>query len=123
MEQITINVNKLIDKLIKNREIHKKEIKKLNKNYRKIIIDTLSTRLRLIKEDGNINPALNIPRPEDHTEDYDIAIEMLRYETRDEVKIDRRQFENYVLDKWGRKIHADSIQNKFRNNNPLKSQL
>lgn len=44
---------------------------------------------------------LNLPKPEDHTRDYDRVIKMLELSKDEELELDDREFATYVMDDWG----------------------
>ena len=117
MEKIQITTTNLVAKLKENRKKHEAEYEKLNKAYREAIVDSMSSKLRAIKEGKDINLIFSIPRPENHVEDYDLAITMLEYETREEIEIERNEFEQYILDKWGWECGFNATKTFYANNN------
>lgn len=53
-----------------------------------------------------------LPRPQDHSESYELAIEIMTWETETEVKLSINDFQCYVRDKWNWK---DQFRNSVLN--------
>lgn len=105
-EGSTIKVKKteLLEKLLDNRRTHMEEYATAYKAYRKTVELALVRKLREVrhsKEEFNLYDGLNLPAPEDHTEDYDRVIAMLNMCTSEEVFISEQEFTKYAMDNWG----------------------
>lgn len=46
--------------------------------------------------------------PEDHTKDYDRAIQMVEWSIEDTIELDTRQFQQLVMDEWEWKERFDT---------------
>lgn len=102
MDDISVDKASLIEKLVVNRDEHKAIFEDANTNYRQKCVEALLARAEEIQNGGNIDTGFFLPKPEDHTSDYDDAIEALKWEKEDTVMIDRHlEFAQWVLNKWG----------------------
>jgi hypothetical protein len=90
----------VIAKLKENREQHKATYEEADANYRQVCVDALRARANDIEGGGRIQLIFELPKPEDHTEDYDNAIAMLEWDQREKIELDQMDFRAYVLDKW-----------------------
>lgn len=90
----------VIEKLKENREKHKTTYEEADANYRQVVVDALRARADDIEGGGKIVLYFDLPKPEDHTEDYDEAISMLEWAQGETVELSQAEFRMYVLDKW-----------------------
>lgn len=65
------------------------------------VIAQLEIAVEDAKTGRNYTTSLTLPKPVDHTSDYDQAIAMLKMEVSASVKIDNRTFSQLVMDDWG----------------------
>lgn len=90
----------VIAKLKENRATHKATFVEADANYRQVVVDALRARANDVEGGGKIQLFFELPKPEDHTEDYDTAIAMLEWCKDDLIELDQQEFGMYVLDKW-----------------------
>ena len=100
MKSVHVNKAELLARIEANRREHrglflkalvgwqKEAIRVLNEAYEKALINKLD------------NVQVYLPRPDDHTDEYDRAIEMLKMETSDIVEITADDFAHFVQDDW-----------------------
>lgn len=100
MNTITVNKARLIETLIHNRDEHRSIFEKAQEVYRERMIEELDRALSEAKAGRKIIRAFSLPVPEDHTEDFTTAIEMMDWETGDEVELDQLTFQTYVQNQW-----------------------
>lgn len=103
---MTINVNKvdLLNKLRENREKHAADYALAFEGYVQAMREELQGLLVKLDAGEKIPRYLVNREPEDHTDDYDLAIEMFEMATDTEIELDSRQFSKYVKDDWGWKL-------------------
>lgn len=54
----------------------------------------------------------NLQRPQDHSESYELAIEIMVWEKKDHVELSINDFQCYIRDKWNWKVNfANSVKN------------
>jgi hypothetical protein len=82
------------------RDEHRSTFEKAQEVYRTKMIEELDRALADAKAGSQIKRAWALPEPEDHTEDYDQAIEMLEMEVEDTVTIDSDTFRQLVQNRW-----------------------
>lgn len=99
----TVKVKKadVIEALKRNRDAHEATYAEAKENYRQKVVDALRDRADAIDSGAKIDIYFDLPRPEDHTEDYDEALETLEWEQREELDLARHiEFAQWVLNKW-----------------------
>lgn len=111
METIRVNKADLLTKLQTNRQEHREIFKKAQAAYREQMIEELDRALREARQGGKIVRGFTLPVPEDHTDDFDTAIEMLGWELEDEVELGLHEFKQYVQNEWGwqRSFHSNTV--------------
>lgn len=101
MNEIIVDKKKLIDILKTNREAHRKVFEEALEGW-KIAATKEIERLAAEAKAGKLkNAYLSLPRPDDHTPDYDRAIQMLELDISSTVELDEHEFSQYVQDDWG----------------------
>ena len=98
--EISVNKDELLVKLEENRAKHREIYEEAVVGYRKCVIEMLEERLDEIKDGGKINMSFAVVEPQNHTREYDIAIEMVKMAVDDTIELDQHQFQNYVMDEW-----------------------
>lgn len=100
MNTITVDKAKLIETLKTNRDEHRAIFDKAMEVYADKMIEELERRVREIKAKSKIRRGFSLPEPEDHTADFDTAIQMLEWDTGDEVELSFGEFQQYVQNEW-----------------------
>lgn len=102
MDQVTVNKSELVEILRKNRREHRDIFLKAQAEYRKIMIGLLDEQLAAARSGKgvNIRKLVEVTMPEDHTADYDLAIQMLDMEVNRRIVVSSRQFASFVNDEW-----------------------
>lgn len=102
MKDASVHKDELLKKLEENRTTHRATFEAAMVVYQEKMTELLGTLISRAR-DGKIIPhraLYDLPMPEDHTKEYDLAIEMLQMETRDVLIISEQEFRQYVLDLW-----------------------
>jgi uncharacterized protein YggE len=113
MEKVRVKPANLIEKLEENFKRHKEELKKAQADYIAKAQIVLDSRLRKIKAGEVVHLSFDISPPDDHTEDYERAIEMLKMSEDETVTITATQFAAFVQDKWNWKNSFISKNNSY----------
>lgn len=101
MDTIVVAKDALLKKLRENRDNHRKEFELALEGWRKTADEEIA-RLYEEAKAGKLKQAfLNLPRPEDHTKDYDRRIEMLEMDINQTVELEEQEYAQYVQDDWG----------------------
>jgi hypothetical protein len=93
-------VSSLIDRLKKNRAEHRKIFEEALVGYRNRVIEELDRRLKDAKAGRKIDTRIYLTEPEDHTREYDRAIDMLEMHTEPEIELTREEFVRLARDEW-----------------------
>lgn len=100
MQLITVDKASLIAKLQANRDEHRSMFIKAQEKYREAMIAELDRALQEARDGRPIVRAFHLPVPEDHTDEFNTAIEMLQWEKNQAVKLDQADFRRFVQNRW-----------------------
>ena len=100
IKQIPVDRANLIETLEANRDAHRAAFEEAMEGYKARAIKLLEDHIERIKKGAPERISFTLPWPEDHTEDYDLALEMLIWSTADEIWLDADSFDRYVRDNW-----------------------
>lgn len=102
MQEIEIRKNELVEKIRENMSSHKETYETAVEKFKEKQQALLEDMLEKARKGENFDRlALSrLPVPEDHTDDYKMALEMLEYETRDIIPLEVHDFRKYVRDEW-----------------------
>lgn len=100
MRVVKVVAEQLLNKLIENRANHEKDYEDAKTGYLETAKEKLDELLGQVADGILINPHLNLTVPDSHLEDYDRAIEMLRWHTEGEIELAEEEFAQYVQDNW-----------------------
>jgi uncharacterized protein YbjQ (UPF0145 family) len=100
VDSVKVSKDELLAKLRENREKHEAEYEDAVLKHRGEAIAELQLRLQKIEAGGKIDLSFNLPTPKEFLESFDEAISMLEWEQSDEIELDQRDFQRYVLNKW-----------------------
>lgn len=113
MDDIQINKEKLLAQLRTNLGKHHETYERAVEEYHRQQVKLLERLLEDAKHGKPVDHfALSrMPVPEDHTSDYEVAIEMLELEERDTVLLDHNSYMRYYRDEWEwrRAWHANTV--------------
>lgn len=100
MNTITVDKATLLDTLRTNRDEHRAIFEKAMEVYAEKMIEELERRIAEIKAKSKIRRGFSLPEPEDHTDDFDTAIQMLEWDIGDEVNLSMGEFQQYIQNEW-----------------------
>lgn len=103
MREITVQKDKLIKIMQKNRDEHRGVFLEAQKAYRTAVVKALDEQLKLAQEGHpfNLFTLTAITAPSDHTVEYDRIIGMMKLDTAKTVKLSDTEYRCYVDDDWG----------------------
>lgn len=100
MRTVTVDKGLLRETLEKNRDAHVTEFNQAQVKYRERVIEALDRNLADAKAGRPIVTRISLPVPEDHTDDYQAAIDALAWEVSDTVELDDYEFNTLVRNQW-----------------------
>jgi hypothetical protein len=100
-DEIVVDKGELLDVLRTNRARHRDVFLKAQQGFRERAITELDRSLADARAGNDVRLAVHLPKPEDHTEDYDREIRMLEMHQEPRVKIRAALFDQIVMDRWG----------------------
>lgn len=101
LSKVRVNKGDLLEAVKKNRDDHRKIFEEALDGWRKQVVEALEQAYKEAKEGKNFRMWFDLPRPEDHTKEYDQAITMLEFSMDDELELTQGEFAMYVMDEWG----------------------
>lgn len=101
MRPVRVDKNQVLTTLKANRENHRKIFEEALEGYRTEAIKQLDEHIKELKSGKPKRTYINVPYPEDHTEDYDTAIELLEMSVDNEIELDVETFKAFYKDAWG----------------------
>lgn len=99
----TVRVQKdvILAKLKDNRAAHRALFETALEGWHNLVIQKLQEQLKLARKNNRYQPRWNLPMPQDHTSDYDQAIELLEFSLDEELELTSHEFAQYIRDDWG----------------------
>lgn len=104
MKTVEVSKVELVKKLQANLQTHKADFDIAWDKFREQAAHNFEQRLHQIKEapkGAQLDLWVNLVVPEDHSDDYVRALEMLEWEVNDTVELQEHEFKQYVQDDWG----------------------
>jgi hypothetical protein len=102
MDDSKITKENLLERLEANRARHREVFELAINAYKDKMTDLLENLIERAKN-GQVIPQkalYDLPMPEDHTNDYDVAIEQLKLDVRKKFFLSERDFRRFVMDQW-----------------------
>lgn len=103
MNAITVKKTDLVAKITANRDLHVAAHKAALDGWRKTVKDALEEALPAFERDEDLaafNFAYKYAKPASFVEEYDRALEMLEWETADDIRLSEVDFRHFVQDDW-----------------------
>ena len=100
LNNVKVNTKDLLVKLEENREKHRKDLIEAKKNYLIAAKELLTKKLEKLNNGLVEDLKFNVSPPDDHTEEYDLIISMLKMSTEETMYVTYQQFEAFVNDRW-----------------------
>lgn len=101
MQTIKVQVGQLATTLETNKGTHRNAYEKAVERYRSKAVELFEENIKEVKKGGPVRQHLALPVPEDHTKDYDRALQMLEWHQGEEIELTMGEFQTYVQDDWG----------------------
>jgi len=109
MQTITVNRNDLLARIRKNRDDHHALFVKAQEGFRARAIEELDDMMKHAQS-GEVRLYVGLEPPQDHTAEYDRAIDMLEMEVAEQVQISRVDFAQLVRNEWAW-FHSATVTN------------
>lgn len=102
LDTVRVLKSDLVQIIEDNRKEHRAIFEEAIENWHKRVQERLKEMVEAAKKGPNaVDLVIALPRPEDHTKDYDRAIKMLEMSQDDELELDEHEFATFVMDDWG----------------------
>jgi len=99
--KITVDKADLLNALRSNRDQHKIQYQAAIEKYRERTLEWFEAQIEALKAGKDPQRMLPLPVPEEHTADFERAIQMLEWEMGDTIDLEEHQFQEYVMNEWG----------------------
>lgn len=100
MDLVKVRKSELLAKLRENLEKHNAILKKAKAQYWVALESRLSKMIERVKQHREVDLYVDITEPQDHSEDYDLAIAMLDMSVDDVIGLTPQEFSKYIMNKW-----------------------
>lgn len=97
---VTVNKGDLLAIIKKNRTSHQELFDEALAGWHAQCLAEVGAVLEALQQSTEVKVSLRIPRPTDHTGEYDTIISMLERSISDEVTIDTQTYRQFVEDEW-----------------------
>jgi hypothetical protein len=102
---IEVNVERLTNTLRSNRDKHADDYRAAREGWKTLLKEELETKLATLRDGGEVKMHIENQPPDDHTADYDEAIEMLMMSAVPTIKLDQQTYRQFIKDDWSWKRH------------------
>ena len=99
MKDVMVKRDELLGILKKNLEIHKDLYASAAEAFRSKYVVEID-RMKQKSQANEFLMHVDLQKPENHSDDYEVAIRMLEMETRTEIELTDDEFAKFVLNKW-----------------------
>lgn len=122
LDRVRVTKADLVKALEDNRAEHRQIFEEAISAWQKRVIERLNTMVEQAKQGPDlVELVIGLPRPEDHTKDYNRVIRMIEMSQDDEFELTAYDFSQYVMDEWGWQAafltssseYSDSARGKF----------
>lgn len=100
LSSVVMPKDRVIEIVAENLAAHEDLFHEAMEGYETRSIELLMQHIERIKKGKRERIVVALPVPENHSDDYERVLSMLRMDTRDEVQLDGRSFDQYVRDNW-----------------------
>jgi pyruvate-formate lyase-activating enzyme len=100
MNTVTVKRTDLIGRIKRNRDEHHMQFEKAQEGFRARVIEELDAMLAAARRGDQLRTSVKLVPPENHTADYDRALDMLTMSTDEEIEIDTMTFAQLVRNEW-----------------------
>jgi len=97
---IEVEKDRLLATLKQNRDSHREEFLRAQDVFRRRVIEAFESRLADARDGKKVRLFISMPEPEDHTLDYEAAIQMVEWSIGDTVTVTQGDFRRFVLNQW-----------------------
>lgn len=123
LDEVRVSKEDLLQALQANKTEHRQIFEESIDVWHKNVQEKLATMVEQAKKGpGFVELNVGLPRPDDHTKDYDRVIRMIEMSKDEEFELDARDFAQYVMDEWGWQAHFLSVSSNYSDRAILKSE-
>jgi hypothetical protein len=101
VNQVTIDKMQLQERIMANHAKHREMYERAIEGYRKTVIGWFNEQVDRAKAGAGFETAFAMPKPVDHTADYEQILDMLQMSVEVEITLSHQEFAQYVRDDWG----------------------
>src|SRR5258708_7168929 len=102
LDEVRVTKEDLLKALQDNRAEHRQIFEEAIDAWHKSVQEKLAKMVEQAKRGPeHVELMVGLPRPEDHTKDYDRVIRMITMSKDDEFELSERDFAQFVMDEWG----------------------
>lgn len=100
LDNVRVKKDTLLKRIETNRNDHRSIFEEAMEGWKQAVTEALDDAYRDALAGKEFRVAINLVKPQDHTDEYDTVIELLKMSEDDELVLTQDDFACYVLDKW-----------------------
>ena len=105
----TVKRTLILETLQANKKKYVAEFLKAQELYHKMATEALESRLHAFREGKGKDLSFNIPKPKNHTSEYDKTIAFFEASNDESITLTKEQWDSIVNDEWDFRFEASTI--------------
>lgn len=117
LRSVRLDKQRLLDALKANKVEHKKVYDEAIQGWHEAMRAAVVKALADIDERSVYHTSIfhKLPKPEDHTEEYDATINLIEWSLDTEFELQAQEFQQFVMDNWAWKAGFTATTSNYRN--------
>lgn len=100
LDTVRVKKDELLERIEKNRDEHRQIFEEALDGWKKAVTRALEEAYQDALQGKEFRLHVGLVKPEDHSDQYDTVIELLKMSQDDELELTQHDFACYALDKW-----------------------
>lgn len=113
MREVRIQKEAVKERVQTNRNQHRETFEKALEGYRTTVVDWFNEQVDKAKDGKDFEVMFTLPKPEDHTEDYDRVLDMVGLSEDETITLTASEFAQYMRDDWGWKKVFNQVSSSY----------
>lgn len=114
LDTVRVTKEDLLKALVDNRKEHRAIFEEAIDAWHKSVEKKLAKMIEQAKKGpDHVELMVGLPRPDDHTKDYDRAVRMIELSQDEEFELTQYDFAQYVMDEWGWQASFLSVSSNY----------
>jgi hypothetical protein len=115
LDSVLVKRTELLERVRANREEHAEIFEKSLSGWHTAVTEALKKAYSDARQGKEYATQIGLPKPEDHTGEYDQVVTMLEMSQDQELELSARDFARFVMDHWGWQSQFLTITSSYSN--------